>query len=119
MGMVFLRIIPSTISRSILKAIFEGALPIELVPNISKRKFYEWQMSERARIIHQLRTKFNNSDSDRKILLRNLRKICQRMFAPSNTEEVKMVNFLFKSIRENPEICASRKKRKLNEAQEM
>merc|ERR1711862_116150 len=99
-----------------LKQSSKGAFPIEVAPNISKRKFYEWQISERAQIIHQLRTKFNNYDGDRRILFRNLRKIYQLMFTSSISEEVNMVNFLFKSIRENPEICASRKKRKLNKA---
>lgn len=105
---LFLRLHPN----EFIKYNSDGISPIELISNSSKRKFYEPRLLQRTRIINQLRKNCKDfskeDDSKHKALLRFLQQTTK-----SNCEELKMMNFLYYSIRENPVICAN-KKRKLN-----
>lgn len=83
----------------------QGFTPIELMPNSSKRKFYEPHLLQRARIIYQLRKNCNDS-AKQKTLIRFLQHAKK-----SNDEELKMINLLYSSIRDNPMICSIKKRR--------
>ena len=73
--------------------------------NSSKRKFYEPHLLQRARIIYQLRKNCNDS-AKQKTLTRFLQHAKK-----SNDEELKMINLLYSSIRDNPMICSIKKRR--------
>ena len=98
---LFLRLRP----QQLLTYNSQGFTPIELIPNSSKRKFYEPHLLQRARIIHQLRKNCNDSTKQKQLtrFLQHTKK--------SNNEELKMMNLLYMSIRDNPNICSDKKRR--------
>jgi len=105
---LFLRLHPN----QFMKHSPEGVLPIELIPNSSKRKFYEPRLIQRIRIVHQLRKNFKDSGKENGAKQKALLAFLQQT-VKENSEQLKVMNFLYTSIRENPMIC-SNKKRKLN-----
>jgi len=84
---------------------------IELVTKSCKRKFYEPQLVQIARLINRLQKKIKDFCAEGGSKQAALMKLLSA--TKSNNEELQMMNFLYTSIRENPTVCAS-KKRKQN-----
>ena len=90
-------------------------LQIELIASSSKRKYYEPRLMQGAKAIRQLKLDLSNHKkcygSERAVKIAKMKYLLGAM--RSSNEELLKMNFLYSSMRENPTICAN-KKRRLN-----